>query len=118
MNDGGESAFSLQKSVIDLSRGAPDVRDDMAEFEENTTVTISVLENDVDDSPLTIIELSNGNNGQVIANGDGSVTYTHDGSETTADQFTYKVTDGENTSATAVVSLVINLVNDAPLAFK
>ncbi|AOW78266.1 hypothetical protein A3Q34_16300 [Colwellia sp. PAMC 20917] len=119
VNDGGESAFSLQKSVIDLSRGAPVVKDDFAELNENDSIIINVIENDSDDlsSKLLIIsQLSNGTNGQVFDNGDGSVTYVHDGSETTSDQFTYKVNDGEFDSATATVTLNITLLNDIPLA--
>ncbi|MBA6391508.1 tandem-95 repeat protein [Colwellia sp. BRX10-3] len=116
VNDGGESAFSLQKSVIDLTRGAPVVQDDFAELDENSSIILNVLANDSDDSSLSFIELNNGTNGLVIDNGDGTVTYSHDGSETTSDQFTYKVTNGEFTSATATVTLVINLVNDAPKA--
>ena len=49
-------------------------------------------------------------------NGDGSFSYTHDGSETTSDSFTYKVNDGSSDSNTATVTLTITPVNDAPVA--
>jgi len=51
----------------------------------------------------------------VVVNGDGTVSYTHDGSETNSDIFTYTIRDaGGNVSNTATVSLVAIPVNDAP----
>ena len=55
-------------------------------------------------------------NGTLTLNADGSYTYTHDGSETTADSFTYQVNDGNGGSAQATVSLTITPVNDDPVA--
>ena len=56
-------------------------------------------------------------NGSLIINGDGTVTYTHDGSETVSDSFNYTVSDITGAvSNVATVSLVINPVNDAPIA--
>ena len=40
-----------------------------------------------------------------ILNADGSFTYEHDGSETTADSFTYKANDGALGSNTVTVSI-------------
>ena len=45
---------------------------------------------------------------------DGTFDYTHDGSETTSDSFTYRASDGVNESEIATVSLEITPVNDAP----
>jgi uncharacterized delta-60 repeat protein len=119
VDDGGESAFSLERSVFDSSNGAPVAQDDNAQVDENASVVINVLENDSDDSPdssLVLSQITNGANGQVTDNQDGSVTYTHDGSQTTSDQFTYKINDGEFDSVTAIVNIVITLVNDAPIS--
>ena len=38
----------------------------------------------------------------------GSFTYTHDGSATTSDSFTYKASDGEFDSAPVTVSIAVN----------
>ena len=46
-------------------------------------------------------------------NTDGTFNYTHDGSETTSDSFTYQASNGD-LSNTATVTLTINPVNDAP----
>jgi hypothetical protein len=45
---------------------------------------------------------------------DGTFDYTHDGSETTSDSFTYRASDGVNESEIATVSFEITPVNDAP----
>jgi hypothetical protein len=45
---------------------------------------------------------------------DGTFDYTHDGSETTSDSFTYRASDGVNESEIATVFLEITPVNDAP----
>lgn len=119
VNDGGESAFSLEKNIVFYLDGAPRARDDVAQVIEGNEVIVNVVENDTDDLPdslLNISQLTNGTNGEVIDNGDGSVTYLHDGSQTTSDQFTYSINDGEFESATAIVTIFITLENDIPIA--
>ena len=52
-----------------------------------------------------------------VVNADGTVDYTHDGSETVADSFTYTIDDLSGaTSNTVTVSLTVTPVNDAPVA--
>ena len=47
----------------------------------------------------------------------GGLTYTHDGSDTTSDTFTYTVSDGIGGTATGTVTLTIAAaVNNAPVA--
>ena len=41
-------------------------------------------------------------------------TYTHDGSETTTDSFTYRAFDGTNYGSTVTVTINITPVNDCP----
>ena len=47
---------------------------------------------------------------------DGTVTYTHDGSETVGDQFRYRVHDGTVDSEVATVTIAVSPVNDPPTA--
>jgi gliding motility-associated-like protein len=76
-----------------------------------------VLSNDYDydNNSLTSILVSGPANGTLTLNSDGSFIYTHNGSETTSDTFSYKVNDGTYDGNTVTVILSINPVNDAPV---
>lgn len=87
--------------------------------------TVAVLNNDqtnllhnavdVDQDELSAILVTDPSNGNLTLNSDGTFTYTHDGSETTSDSFTYKANDGFLDSNIATVTITINQVNDAPV---
>ncbi len=98
----------------------PDAVADAATVAEGGAVTtINVLGNDTDpDSTLTaasITGFTQGANGTVVSNGDGTFIYTHNGSETVSDSFTYAVDDGAGGTDTATVIITITPVNDAPV---
>lgn len=80
--------------------------------------TSGLLANDTDSDTsafsLTAFSLAAPANGTLTVNADGSFTYVHNGSETTTDSFTYRVSDGINFSNLATVSLTITPTNDAP----
>ena len=58
-----------------------------------------------------------GTHGSVVSNNNGTFTYTHDGSETTSDAFTYTINDGAGGTDTATVHVTVTPVNDAPVFF-
>lgn len=96
--------------TIQGTNDSPVAADDVATVVEGGAVTTaSVLGNDTDpDNSLTaatITGFTQGANGTVVDNGDGTFTYTHDGSETTSDSFTYTIDDGAGGSATATVHI-------------
>lgn len=79
--------------------------------------TYSILDNDIDyeGDPLTPILIDPPVHASFFeVRLDGTFDYTHDGSETTSDQFTYRASDGSNESEIATVFLEISPVNDAP----
>lgn len=97
---------------------APVAAADSASTDEGTAITIAVIANDTDAEGTALAPIldSMPAHGTVVTNGDGTVTYTHDGSETTSDLFSYRATDGVATSAPVNVTITITPVNDAPVA--
>jgi uncharacterized delta-60 repeat protein len=96
----------------------PDAVNDTATTNEDTPVVVSVLANDTDPdgNPLTITVVTNGSNGTVVNNGDGTVTYTPNANFNGADTFTYSISDGSGGVDTATVSVTVTAVNDPPFA--
>ena len=94
---------------------------DLATVAEGGTVTGNVLTNDSDpDLPANTLHaiLVNGPShaSSFVLNDNGSFSYTHNGSETTGDSFTYKVNDGTIDGNTVTVTINVTAVNDAPVA--
>ena len=65
---------------------------------------------------LTSVLVSGPQHGTLSLQSGGGFTYTHDGSQSISDQFTYRVNDGQANSQTATVQLNILPVNDPPVA--
>ena len=98
---------------------APVAGNDVASVNEGGSVLIDAATTDSDvDSALdlnSIIIIGLPTSGSVVVNGDGTVTYTHDGSENLVDSFSYTISDISGAvSNTATVTLSINPVNDVP----
>src|SRR5437773_1105759 len=130
--DGKCSGTATVSLTVTPVNDAPAANNDSATVAEGGTVTVldstaaSVLANDTDaeGNTLTATKLSDPAHGSVTLNADGTFSYSHDGSETTSDSFTYKACDNGTTngstdgkcSGTATVSLTVTPVNDAPAA--
>ncbi len=99
---------------------APVVNPDSATTLEDTASTVSVLTNDSDpDGDLVASSVSivtNGSKGTAVANPSGTVTYTPSPNANGQDTFTYRVCDSGNRCASAVVTMTITPVADAPVA--
>ena len=117
--------FLLTMSVPAMAADAPVANDDSATVAEGGTVTVvngtdtSVLDNDTDTDadPLTAYLDTDVINGTLTLNSDGTFSYTHDGSETTSDSFTYHANDGTSDSIlAATVNITITSENDPPVA--
>jgi len=95
----------------------PTARDDKIVTQEDTPATIDVLANDteVDHELLTISETTQGRDGLVTKNDDGTLTYTPNKDFSGTDTFTYTVTDREGEKDTAVVKVIVGTANDPPV---
>ena len=86
---------------------------------EDTAVTTgNVLANDTDPDgdTLSVDSFTQGTNGTVSYNGDGTFTYTPGADFHGTDTFTYTVDDGNGNTDTATVSVTVNEGQDAPTA--
>ena len=108
------------------SNHPPVAEDDADTVAEGSSVSVTVLGNDSDPDgdPLTITSVTVPANGTVVINDNGTpgdptddyIVYTHNGSETVSDTFTYTISDDTLTD-TATVTITVtpaNEVNAAP----
>ncbi|MCX7565305.1 cadherin-like domain-containing protein [Sulfitobacter sp. F26169L] len=118
ISDGnGETAQAIAKVSVGEESDGPVANDDTAETDEDTPVTIDVLENDSDPDgdPLTVISASSPD-GEVVINDDGTLTFTPAADFNGDTTISYEITDGNGGVDTAEVAVTVNPVNDGPLA--
>jgi hypothetical protein len=94
---------------------SPTTSDDTASADVGASVDIAVLDNDSDpDGTLdntTVTIMTPPANGTLADDGNGLLTYTHDGTATTSDSFTYTVAD--NLGAVSNIATVSLSIQDA-----
>jgi VCBS repeat-containing protein len=119
-NGGTNSSSDATVFIFSVSavNDAPVAENDSFNAEEGAVLSDTVINNDsdidVDDSLLAALTTAP-EHGSLELNDDGSFVYSHDGSESTIDHFTYEISDGSLTD-TAEVTITIIPVNDPPLA--
>jgi len=102
----------------------PTAYNDSYTTDEDTSLNIDtpgILENDIDiDGPLDLITILNNNvtHGTLTINTNGSFHYTPDENWNGIDTFTYHTFDGLNESNNATVTIIINPINDPPVAYN
>ncbi len=96
---------------------APVAVNDSVTVDEDNAVAIAVLNNDsdADGDPLTVDSFAQGQNG-TVTNSNSVLTYTPKANFNGTDSFTYTISDGRGGLATATVNIVVNSVNDRPVA--
>jgi hypothetical protein len=122
VNDGvGTSNTATTTVTIGAVDDPPTAVNDGYTVAEGGTLTIAapgVLVNDTDpegDALTAVLDAGPANATAFTLNNDGSFTYTHNGSETTTDSFTYHALANGLSSAIATVTITITAVNDAPV---
>ncbi|WEJ73465.1 retention module-containing protein [Pseudomonas sp. PSE14] len=111
-NTGSSSTLNLTVTPVN---DAPVATPDSATVNEDSSVTIDVLNNDsdVDGDPLAVTAAS-ANNGTLVINDDGTVTYTPKANFSGTDTITYSISDGKGGTSTSMVNVTIIAVADKP----
>ncbi|MEW8214908.1 MAG: Ig-like domain-containing protein, partial [Candidatus Thiodiazotropha endolucinida] len=120
-NDGEMADATVTINVTPVSDETPVANADSISVAEGGTITTlvggssTVLNNDtgLGDTPVTVSLITDVTNGSLTLNGDGTFSYTHDGSENFTDSFTYRVTDNDGETADATVTINVTPVSDA-----
>ena len=117
-----ESNTATVTFIVRPPNSVPVAEDDAYNLDEDTTLTVAadagLLSNDRDDDgdPLTIELLSEPERGTLTLESDGSFSYRPNRDVHGIDQFTYRLSDGQDESPPATVTLTIASVNDPPVA--
>lgn len=118
VNDG---LLSSSPATIDIVIAAlpvndvPTAMEQHIEVEQNASYRLQLIGNDSNNDSLKYIIVSNPSNG-VLSGSGSNRTYTPNTDFVGNDSFTFKVNDGTDDSSSAKVSIVVNLVNNAPVA--
>jgi hypothetical protein len=115
---GGATATATVTITVNAVNDAPVTVDDSGSTNEDTAVTIDVSGNDtdVDGGALSVTAVTDGANGTVVNNNDGTVTYTPAADFNGNDAFTYTVSDGNGGVTVGNVTVNVASVNDDPVA--
>ncbi len=120
---GGDNTSAPQTFTITVTpvEDLPVAVNDSYSVNEDSTLTVAapgVLGNDdeFDGDPLTAEHVpgSGPSNGTLVFSADGSFTYTPNSDVNGSDSFRYKAHDGKAYSNEAIVSVIVNPVNDVP----
>lgn len=111
-----ESATATATVTVQPVNDTPLPADDEATTDEDQSVTIDVLINDLNigDGPVTVAIVSRAAN--IFVEPDNRITYTPTDDFNGPEQFVYRVTDADNESATATVTVTVDPVDDFPVA--
>ena len=105
----GHSDTATVTVTVGGTPDAPTAQDDTVTVTPNTAKIITVVgnDNDPDGDTLDITAVTQGVNGSVAINGNGTVIYTPDPGFIGADSFSYTVNDGNGGTDTALVTVTV-----------
>ncbi len=122
IDENGESGLNIPlkiASTLVVPNQSPYAVTDLIEVDEDSVISSNILLNDIDPENQTITLsaiLTQPSNGILSSQADGQVTYTPNSNFNGNDSFVYQISDDENNLAQATVSIIVNNVNDDPLA--
>lgn len=118
IDDGNGGTASATISVLVTSiNDTPLALNDAVTLDEDTSVTVQVLQNDSDlDNDLLVVTAQSPAHGQVTIGLDGSIHYTPEQNFYGVDSLTYTLDDGHGGTAQAQLSIIVEPINDLPIA--
>ncbi len=117
VTDGTVSRTENVNITVDPENDEPITLSDSGSTQEDNSLVIDVLANDSDPDgdALTVSAVTDGANGTVAINPDGTVTYTPNADFHGNDSFTYTASDGNGGNVVETVNVQVNPENDAPI---
>jgi len=114
--NGGTDTATVQ-ITIDPVNDDPIAQDDSGATDEDVPVTFDVLGNDTDPEGdrVAVQAVTQPDHGSVTTDG-SAVTYAPNPDVHGSDAFTYSISDGNGGTSTATVQVIVNPVNDDPIA--
>ena len=110
----GGSSTAVVSITINAVNDAPVANSQSLSLDEDTSVLVTLTGSDVDGDTVTLTP-AQPSNGTLVTQG-AQWLYTPNADFNGADSINFTATDGNGGSTTAVVSITINAVNDAPVA--
>ena len=112
ISDGTDASLPANVTITVTSAAPPVAQGDAYSVANNGTLQVAtpgLLANDSDPSglALTAIVVANPTHGLLTLGANGAFTYKHDGTSSTLDLFTYRVSNGTQLSSPATVTLSI-----------
>ncbi|AQS40086.1 protein of unknown function (DUF4347)/Outer membrane protein beta-barrel domain [Shewanella psychrophila] len=116
-DEAGVSESALVNIQVTSVNDGPDAQDDSMSLDEDSSLTYAVLDNDTDieNHPLTV-SIAQPSHGQASVEANGSITYVPDADFNGSDTMIYTIDDGHGGQDSALLSVTVNGVNDAPVA--
>lgn len=116
--DDGKGAQDTATVTVEVLNNAPAASDDSATAVAGEQIVIDVLANDSDSDGgvLTIDSVTQPQNGTVVINSDGTVSYQSNNGYIGNDSFSYTITDTDGGQSTANVSITVESGNNPPVA--
>ena len=115
--DGSTLQFSqIEQILTDPQNLPPEAIADTFTLDEDTQATFNPLDNDFDPNgdPISLVDITDPANGELVDNGDGTFTYVPDENFNGTDSVTYTIEDPSGLQSTATVTFDVTPVNDAP----
>lgn len=112
VTDANQCTVTRNLTISEPANIAPVASNDRYSVNRGQSITVpapGLLGNDTDaeNAPLTAVLVTGTANGTLILNANGSFTYSHNGSGSTADSFSYRASDGAAQSNTATVTISV-----------